>query len=89
MGKDDYEANPRKDEIEDIGKPGQAAIYDDVFGDISEGGPNYRDVSCFVFGEYLTSECADIRVPGGRVWNHCPTDEDPAWAWSTIHPICL
>ena len=48
MGKDDYEANPRKDEIEDIGKPGQAAIYDDVFGDISEGGPNYRDVSCCI-----------------------------------------
>lgn len=45
IGKDDN--NPPKEDLEDVAKPAQSATYDDVFGDISEQGPNYRNVSVF------------------------------------------
>lgn len=47
--KDDH--SPPKDHLEDVEKPAQSATYDDVFGEISEQGPNYRNVS--VFGGYF------------------------------------
>lgn len=34
-----------KEDLEDLAVPAQATTFDDVFGEISEHGPNYRNVS--------------------------------------------
>ena len=86
---EDVEKPAQSATFEDVEKPAQSATYDDVFGEISEQGPNYRNVSVFGGIFCYEGERGAEHRPGRRVWDHCPTDEDPGWAWSVIHPICL
>lgn len=60
-------------------------IEDAVFGEVSEGGPNYRNVS--QLGESITM--ADTKYLAFTGWmdrDGCPDDEDSGRSRSSLHP---
>jgi hypothetical protein len=64
-----------------------AVAHDDVFGEISEGGPNYRDVRC-LFEE--TKMLANVVCLVGRMARNCGLDdEEPNRPRSLVNPVCL
>lgn len=62
----------------------RVSLVDDVFGQIVEGGPNYRNVS---LSHKKDSQKLTLLL-GGLVRNCRPYDEDPNWSWCPLDPSC-
>lgn len=62
------------------------SIHDAVFGDVVEGGPNYRNV-----GKLARTRThhyvADTNGEGWLDWNSLFDDEDPNWPGSPRYPV--
>jgi hypothetical protein len=65
-----------------------AVAHDDVFGEISEGGPNYRDVRCHP-EETMKMSANAFCLVGRMARNRGLDDEEPDRPRSPVNPICL
>lgn len=69
--------------------------HDDVFGEITESGPNYRNVCFFFF--FLSPPCKmsnwvniNTNTSVGRMGrNSDPHDEESDWPRCPFHPSCI
>lgn len=68
---------PCKEELEDP----SGTVQDAVFGEITEEGPNYRNVS------FPSQSCLKILIIPGRLdRNRGPYVKNPVWPWCPLHP---
>jgi hypothetical protein len=64
----------------------RVSISDAVFGEITEEGPNYRDVCYPAYTTYKFIILYLQLTTGRMVGYSCPHDEDTNWPWCTVHP---
>lgn len=69
-----------------VGQITDAYAHDAVFGEITEDGPNYRNVR-YVLTPIVASLTNNLL--GRMAWNICSDDEDSDRSWCPLNPCGL